>query len=158
MVSLVVTYGGKGGPRSGHIREGRRGIANPKFSFQADETPTLRLNSDHGLRFPPDFLATVPTNTEKLTYLHREIAGALDQFAPYQHKFLDRYFAFIVDRCANSAETLDRNLSWSGGLLNSNDFVFSALWPLPDCTVSGGPVRVCVTKPLFNLKAAPTCW
>ncbi len=65
--SLVVSYGGNGGPRSGHIREGRRGVANPHFAFQADETPPLRLNSDLGLRFPPDFLATVPTNAEKLT-------------------------------------------------------------------------------------------
>jgi hypothetical protein len=134
--SLVVSYGGKGGPRSGHIREGRRGVANPQFSFQASETPPLRLNSDLGLRFSPEFLANVPTNGGKLTYLRQEIAGALDQFSTYQHKFLDRYFAFIVDGCDNSAGAIDTSLSWSGGLFSANDFIFSALWPLPDCVVS----------------------
>jgi hypothetical protein len=81
-------------------------------------------------------LATVPTNGEKLTYLRQEIAGALDQFSTYQHKFLDRYFTFIAESCDTTAETLDTSLSWSGGLFSANDFVFSALWPLPDCIVS----------------------
>ncbi len=134
--SLVVSYGGKGGPRSGHIREGRRGVADPQFTFQANKTPALRLNSDLGLRFPPEFLATVPTNGGKLTYLRQEISGGLDQFSTYQHKFLERYFAFIVDSCDHSAEALDAGLSWSGGLFSANDFIFSALWPLPDCVVS----------------------
>lgn len=136
MTGLTITYGGRGGPRSGHIREGRRGVANPSFTVRANETPPLRFNSDLGLRFPPDFLSTVPTNAEKLTYLRHEIEGALDLFANYQRKFLVRYFAFIVERCAGAAAALDEKLAWSGGLLRADDFVFSALWPLPDCTLA----------------------
>lgn len=136
MTSLTIIYGGKGGPRSGHIREGRRGVANPSFTVRANETPPLRLNSDLGLRFPPDLLSTIPTNAEKLAYLRHEIAGSLDLFANYQRKFLNRYFDYIVDSCAGAAECLKASLAWSGGLLHAEDFVFSALWPLPDCTLT----------------------
>lgn len=136
MMSLTMTYGGKGGPRSGHIREARRGVAHPSFTVRANETLPIRLNSDLGLRFPPDLLSTIPTNEEKLAYLRHEIAGALDLFANYQRKFLNRYFDFIVDRCAGAAERLEAGLAWSGGLFHAEDFVFSALWPLPDCTLT----------------------
>lgn len=136
MTSLEIRYGSRGGPRSGHIREGRRGVANPSFTVKAGETPALRLNSDLGQRFPPDFLSTVPTNEQKLAYLRHEIAGALDLFANYQRKFLDRYFDFIVDRCAEAVTELDTGLAWSGGLLRAGDYAFSALWPLPDCTLT----------------------
>lgn len=136
MTSLEITYGNRGGPRSGHIREGRRGIANPSFTVQAGETPPLRFNTDLGQRFAPDFLSTVPTNELKLTYLRHEILGALDLFANYQRKFLDRYFDFIVNRCAEAAAGLDEELAWSGGLLQADDYAFSALWPLPDCTLT----------------------
>lgn len=136
MTSLEIRYGSRGGPRSGHIREGRRGVANPSFTVKAGETPPLRLNSDLGQRFPPDFLSTVPTNEQKLAYLRHEIAGALDLFANYQRKFLDRYFDFIVDRCADAVTELDSGLAWSGGLFRAGDYAFSALWPLPDCTLT----------------------
>lgn len=135
MTSVTITYGRRGGPRSGHIREGRRGVANPSFSVRADETPPLRLNSDIGLRFTPELLSTVATNDQKLTYLRHEIAGALDQFAIYQRRFLDHYFTFIGDRCADAAAALQSSLAWSGGLLRAEDYVFSALWPLPDCSL-----------------------
>ena len=136
MTSLEIRYGSRGGPRSGHIREGRRGVANPNFIVRAGETPPLRLNTDLGQRFPPDFLSTVPTNDQKLAYLRHEIAGALDLFANYQRKFLDRYFDFIIDRCAGVATELDAGLAWSGGLLRADDYAFSALWPLPDCSLT----------------------
>jgi len=136
MQSLTIAYGRKGGPRSGHIREGRRGVAAPSFTVRANETPPLRLNTDHGLRFPPEHLAQLPTNRDKLDYLRHEIAGALDLFGPHQRFFLDRYFAFIADRCRTAAVELDRRVAWSGGLFDAEDFVFSALWPLPDASVS----------------------
>lgn len=135
MTSLKITYGHKGGPRSGHIREARRGIANPSFTVRPNETPPLRLNTDVGVRFPPDQLAKLPSNEEKLDYLRYEIAGALDLFAQYQRRFLDRYFAFIVDRCRKAASDLSATVAWSGGLFSAEDYVFSALWPLPDAQV-----------------------
>jgi hypothetical protein len=135
MDSLTIAYGRKAGPRSGHIREGRRGVADPRFTVRANETPPIRLNTDHGLRFPPDQLSLLPTNHDKLEYLRQEIVGSLDMFAQYQRSFLDRYFAFIVDRCRDAAAVLGKGLEWSGGLLCAEDFVFSALWPLPDATV-----------------------
>lgn len=136
MTSLEITYGNRGGPRSGHIREGRLGVANPSFTVRAGETPPLRFNTDLGQRFAPDFLSTVPTNEQKLAYLRHEISGALDLFANYQRTFLDRYFDFIVNRCAEAAAELDPALAWSGGLLQADDYAFSALWPLPDCTLT----------------------
>jgi hypothetical protein len=136
MTSLEITYGNRGGPRSGHIREGRLGVANPSFTVAAGKTPPLRFNTDLGQRFPPDFLSTVPTNEQKLAYLRHEIAGALDLFANYQRTFLDRYFDFIVKRCAEAAADLDSDLAWSGELLQADDYAFSALWPLPDCTLT----------------------
>jgi len=140
MTSLTIAYGRRGGPRSGHIREGRKGVASPSFTVRPNETPALRLNSDHGLRFPPEQLAQLPTNQDKLNYLRHEIVGALDLFAPHQRAFLDRYFEFIGDRCREAASELEKRLAWSGGLFEAEDFVFSALWPLPDAeiTVSDG--------------------
>lgn len=136
MHSLTIAYGRKGGPRSGHIREGRQGVANPAFAVRAGETPPLRLNTDHGLRFPPEQLAQLPGNREKLDYLRHEIAGALDLFAPHQRSFLDRYFAFITEQCRHAAPALAERVEWSGGLFAADDFMFSALWPLPDATVT----------------------
>lgn len=135
MTSLTIAYGRRSGPRSGHIREGRRGVANPSFTVRPNETPALRLNSDHGLRFPPEQLAQLPTNDDKLNYLRHEIVGALDLFAPHQRAFLDRYFEFITDRCQEAASELEKRLAWSGGLFEAGDFVFSALWPLPNAEV-----------------------
>ena len=136
MRSLTIAYGRRGGPRSGHIREGRRGVANPSFTVRVNETPPLRLNTDHGLRFPPDQLSKIPSNSEKLEYLRQEILGSLDLFAQYRRSFLDYYFAFIIDRCRDAAPVLGKGLEWSGGLFGAEDFVFSALWPLPDATVT----------------------
>lgn len=136
MGTLTIAYGRRGGPRSGHIREGRKGVAKPSFTFRAGETPPLRLNTDHGVRFPPDQLSKVPGNPEKLEYLRQEILGSLDLFAQYRRSFLDRYFAFIVDRCRDAAPFLDKELEWSGGMFGAEDFMFSALWPLPDAAVT----------------------
>ena len=135
MSSLTITYGRKGGPRSGHIREGRRGVSDPSFTVTPGETWPLRLNTDVGLRFQSDQLAKLPGNQEKLDYLKYEILGALDLFAQYQRTFLDRYFAFIPRRCRETASELARALDWSGGLFSPDDYVFSALWPLPDARV-----------------------
>lgn len=135
MSSLTITYGRKGGPRSGHIREGRSGAASPSFTVTPGETPALRLNTDVGLRFQSDQLAKVPGNREKLDYLKFEILGALDLFAQYQRAFLDRYFAFIPARCLDAEEELAAALAWSDGLFVPEDHVFSALWPLPDAQV-----------------------
>lgn len=134
--SLTITYGRKGGARSGHIREGREGVADPAFNFHPNKAPPLRLNTDHGLRFPPEQLARLPTNRDKLEYLKHEIAGALDLFAPYQRSFLDRYFAFITGQCRDAAPVLAGRAEWSAGLFDADDFVFSALWPLPDASVT----------------------
>ena len=136
MRSLTITYGRKGGPRSGHIREGRRGVANPAFTLVPGETPALRLNTDVGLRFQSDQLAKLPGNQDKLDYLKYEILGALDQFAQYQKAFLDQYFAFISARCHEATPVLSRALGWSAGLFVPDDFIFSALWPLPDAQVT----------------------
>jgi hypothetical protein len=136
MTRLTITYGRRGGPRSGHIREGRRGVADPRFELTPGETPALRLNTDVGLRFQSDQLAKLPGNAEKLDYLKFEILGALDQFAQYQKAFLIRYFAFISARCQEAAPALSRTLDWSGRLFSPDDFAFSALWPLPDARVT----------------------
>lgn len=135
MPSLTIEYGRKGGPRSGHIREGRRGVPDPAFTVRPRETPPLRLNTDHGVRFPPEQLSQLPGNAEKLAYLRQEIAGALDLFAPYQRAFLDAYFAFITDQCQSAARALAERVNWSHGLFRADDFVFSALWPLPNARV-----------------------
>lgn len=135
MSSLTITYGRKGGPRSGHIREGRSGIANPSFTVTPGETPALRLNTDVGLRFQSDQLAKLPDNQAKLDYLKFEVLGALDLFAQYQRVFLDQYFAFIPARCRDEASDLVQLLEWSGGLFTPEDYIFSALWPLPDVRV-----------------------
>jgi len=136
MTSLTITYGRKGGPRSGHIREGRRGVANPSFTMTPGVTPPLRLYSDVGLRFQSDQLAKLPGNREKLDHLKYEILGALDLFAQYQRAFLERYFAFVPERCREAAGELSQALAWSGGLFAPDDFIFSALWPLPDARVT----------------------
>jgi hypothetical protein len=136
MDTLIIAYGRRGGPRSGHIREGRKGVANPSFTVRANETPPLRLNTDHGVRFPPDQLSKVPGNPEKLEYLRQEILGSLDLFAQYRRSFLDRYVAFIADRCRDAAPDLGKSLEWSGGLFDAEDFMFSALWPLPDAAIT----------------------
>jgi hypothetical protein len=135
---LTITYGRKGGPRSGHIREGRRGVADPSFTVTPGETPALRLNTDVGLRFPPDGLAKLPDHEKKLDYLRFEILGALDLFAQYQRRFLERYFAFIAARWRDAETELSDAVAWSGGLFAPADYVFSALWPLPDARVTGG--------------------
>lgn len=136
MTRLTITYGRKGGPRSGHIREGRRGVAEPSFTVTPGETPALRLNTDVGLRFPPDRLAKLPDQEKKLDYLRFEILGALDLFAQYQRRFLERYFQFITARCRDAAAELSAAVAWSGGLFAAEDYVFSALWPLPDVRIT----------------------
>jgi len=136
MASLKITYGSKGGPRSGHLREGRSGVSNPSFLVSPHRTPPLRLNTDVGVRFPPDQLAKLSGNREKLNYLRFEILGALDLFAQYQRQFLDLYFSFIATQCQDADHELTQALAWSDGLFSAEDFVFSALWPLPDAQVS----------------------
>lgn len=136
MASLKITYGSKGGPRSGHLREGRSGVSNPSFLVTPHRTPPLRLNTDVGVRFPPDQLAKLSGNREKLDYLRFEIFGALDLFAQYQRQFLDLYFSIIVTQCQDADRELTQTLAWSDGLFSAEDFVFSALWPLPDAQVS----------------------
>lgn len=135
MVSLTITYGQKGGPRSGHIRDGRRGVADPSFTVTPGKTPGIRLNTDLGLRFQSDQLAKLPGNQEKLDYLKYEVLGALDLFAQYQRTFVDRYFAFIPQRCREVHEELVAALAWSEGLFTPDDYVFSAFWPLPDAQI-----------------------
>lgn len=136
MTSLTITYGRKGGPRSGHIREGRRGIADPFFTVTPGVTPPLRLNTDVGLRFQPDRLAKLPDHRKKLDYLRFEILGALDLFAQYQRRFLERYFQFVEARCRDAAAELSAATAWSGGLFSADDYIFSALWPLPDARIT----------------------
>lgn len=122
---LVLTWGRRGTGDSG----------DRSLAIVPDRTPALRFNSDRGVRYRPERLAEIPDNAARIERLRDELIRTLDIFAKHPRQFVEIYFRFIAQRVDAERAALDRALAWSGGLFGADDWIFSALRPLPRAMV-----------------------
>ena len=120
--------------------------------FAAATTPPLRFNSDDRVRFPPSFLADIPDTATRVARLKSDVSRDLDVFAKNPRRLLDLYFDFIAARLDAERAALDQLLRPLGGLFRVEDWVYSALRPLPNAAVFDAddpePPRAVVTQDL----------
>ena len=122
--------------------------------FDAAATPALRFNSDEQVRFPPSVLAEIPDTATKVARLKSDVSRDLDVFAKNPRRLFDLYFDFIAARLIAERAALDRLLRPLGGLFRVEDWVYSALRPLPNAAVfdaddPGSPAAVLTHDMVF---------
>jgi hypothetical protein len=91
----------------------------------------LRLNHGGYAFAEPPAPARLADSAAKLALLRDHLAGLCDPWAAHQHRFIERYFAFVAWRVAGLAAPLGMLLARFGDLYRVEDFGFSALRPLP---------------------------
>lgn len=146
MTDLAIAWGRKPRrPLSPTQLRARAEQGDGALLLRPGQSPALRLNSDFGLRYPPDRLAELADNAAKLTRVKSDIERDVDLFARNSRRFLDLYFRFIQAQVSAQASAIAAKLAWSGGLFTPDDTVFSALQPLPNAVYAGanGPTGQC---------------
>lgn len=103
--------------------------------FEAGTSPPFRFCSDERVRFPPSNLADVPDTASKVARLKSDVLRDLDVFAKNPRRLLDLYFDFIAERLDAEAAAFDVLLQPLGRLFKIEDWVYSALRPLPNAVV-----------------------
>lgn len=103
--------------------------------FESGTTPPFRFCSDEQVRYPPSFLADVPDTATKVARLKSDVLRDLDVFAKNPRRLLDLYFDFIAARLETESVALEKLLRSLGGLFKVEDWVYSALRPLPNAVV-----------------------
>jgi hypothetical protein len=103
----------------------------PKVEVDPAARDPLRLNNG-----PYDFGETPPnagtgTVAERLAILREHITGQCDMWAKRPRQFVALYFRFIEGVIAADRADIEAHIAPFAGLFSGDDFVFSALRPLP---------------------------
>jgi len=122
MTHLIIPYG---------IAEWRPDANAPQVVIDTEARDPLRLNDG-----PYDFAELPPaagtgTVAERLAILCCHLTELCDQWAKRPRQFMALYFRFIDAVIAADRPALEAHVQRFGGLFTAEDYVFSALRPLP---------------------------
>lgn len=122
MMRLIIPYGtANWAPES----------AGPSVAIDTDARDPLRLNDGpyEFAELPP--LAGTGSVAERLAILRDHLTGLCDMWAKRPRQFVALYFKFVESVIAADRGALEAHVRRFGGLFAADDYVFSALRPLP---------------------------